>query len=117
MIWVDANTFRIWRIEGTPAIKPSWWIKTLNIKLQFTEVNGMWLHTSLEVTAIVRIFGKYILIGRDVGLQTTATSAYDRDTRVNNETNVRAEGPWAQSFQECHGSRTARRCRQRCCGT
>lgn len=98
LIWVDTNTFHIWRIEGVPAIKPSFWIKTVDIRLQFAEVSGMWLHTSLEVTAIVRIFGKYVLIGRDVGLQITTTSPHDRDTRVNGEINVPPEGPSAQSF-------------------
>lgn len=33
LIWVDANTLRIWKIEGTPAVKPSWWVKTLKIRL------------------------------------------------------------------------------------
>jgi hypothetical protein len=89
LIWVDAKTFRIWRIEGAPTRKPSWWIKTLDIRLQFTEVNGMWLHTSLEVTAFVRIFGKYVLSGRDIGLQTTATSAKDH-APVDGDGNVSA---------------------------
>ena len=71
-VWVDQKTFRIWRIEGTPARTPSWWIKRLYITLQFAEVKGMWLHTSLKVTAFVRFFGKYVLIGHDVPGQTVA---------------------------------------------
>ena len=39
-VWVDQKTFRIWRIEGTPARTPSWWIKRLYITLQFAEVKG-----------------------------------------------------------------------------
>ena len=84
LIWVDEKTFRIWRIEGTPIRKPSWWIKTLHITLQFEEVKGMWLHTSLKVTAFVRFFGKYVLTGQDVGLQTTVSSANDWDSSTKN---------------------------------
>ena len=73
LAWVDEKTFRIWRIEGVPARKPSWWIKKLHITMRFAEIDGMWLHTSLEVTAFVRFFGKYVLTGRDVGLQTAAS--------------------------------------------
>jgi len=74
LIWVDEANYRIRKIEGTPNKKPSWWVKSLRITLRFAEVKGMWLHTSLEATAIVRIFGKYRLTGEDEEVKTTAFS-------------------------------------------
>src|SRR5208282_939280 len=37
LVWVDTKTFRIQRIEGTPTKKPSWWLKNLDITLQYTD--------------------------------------------------------------------------------
>ncbi|MEO6779694.1 MAG: hypothetical protein ABI196_02045 [Bradyrhizobium sp.] len=73
-IWVDQKTFRIERIEGVPAKKPSWWIKTLTITLQYGDLNASWLPTYMEAAAAVRFLGNYTMIGRDVGLQQTAAA-------------------------------------------
>ena len=62
-IWVDARTFRIRRIEGVPAKNPSFWIKDIHITLQFAEVNGMWIPTSFDAIAAVRLLGRYTLAG------------------------------------------------------
>ena len=67
-VWIDANTFRVRRIEGSLARKPSWWVKQHHIVLQFSEVKGIWIHTSMKVTAIIRIFGKYVLTAQEVDL-------------------------------------------------
>ena len=67
-VWIDAKTFRVRRIEGTLAQKPSWWVRQHHIVLQFGEVKGVWIHTSTEVTAIIRIFGKYVLTAQEVDL-------------------------------------------------
>jgi hypothetical protein len=67
-VWVDAKTFRVRRIDGSLARKPSWWVRQDHIVLQFAEVKGLWIHTSTEVTAIVRIFGKYVLTAQEVDL-------------------------------------------------
>ena len=77
-IWVDEKTFRIERIEGVPAKKPSWWIKTLNITLQYGDLNASWLTTYMEATAAVRFLGNYVMIGRDVELQTSVPIAEKR---------------------------------------
>lgn len=79
LIWVDESNYRIHQIEGTPNKKPSWWVKSSQIIFRFGEEKGMWLHTSLEATAIVRIFGKYRLIGQDVEVQTTTFPAKVED--------------------------------------
>jgi hypothetical protein len=62
-IWVDARTFRIRRIEGVPAKSPSFWIKDIHITLQFADVSGMWIPTSFDAMATVRLLGRYTLAG------------------------------------------------------
>lgn len=67
-VWVDANTFRVRRIDGRLAKRPSWWVTQDHVVLKFAEVKGLWLHTSTEVTADIRIFGKYTLTAQEVNL-------------------------------------------------
>ena len=62
-IWVDASTFRIRRIEGVPAKSPSFWIKDIHITLQFAQLSGMWIPTSFDAIATVRLLGQYTLAG------------------------------------------------------
>jgi hypothetical protein len=62
-IWVDANTFRIRRIEGIPAKSPSFWIKGIHITLQFAQLGGMWVPVSFDAIATVRFLGQYTLAG------------------------------------------------------
>jgi len=62
-IWVDANTFRIRRIEGVPIKSPSLWIKDIHITVQFALVNGMWMPVSFDAIATVRFLGQYTLTG------------------------------------------------------
>ena len=69
LVWVSTETFRIQRIEGTPAKKFSWWLKDLNITLQYTNLEGFWLPTYMKSTANVRLSGSYLLTGEDVTLQ------------------------------------------------
>jgi hypothetical protein len=74
-VWVDEKTFRIERIDGVPTKKPSWWIKKLNITLQYGDLDGLWLPMYMHATAAVRFIGDYTIIGRDVGLQKPASLA------------------------------------------
>jgi len=62
-IWVDARTFRIRRIEGVPAKSPSFWMKDIHITLQFADMNGMWIPTSFDAMATVRLLGRSTLAG------------------------------------------------------
>ena len=73
LVWVDTKTFRIQRIEGTPTKKPSWWLKNLDITLQYTDLDGLWLPTYMKTTAVVRLVGNYLLTGETVGLQFSAS--------------------------------------------
>jgi hypothetical protein len=65
-IWVDANTYLIHRVEGEPAKSYSWWIRDVRIVLLFGYVGEMWIQTSSQSTADVRIVGQYKMISRDV---------------------------------------------------
>lgn len=73
LVWVDSKTFRIERIEGTPIKRTSWWLKNLDITLQYAALEGLWLPTYMKATAVVRLAGRYLLTGEDVKLQLSAS--------------------------------------------
>ena len=73
LIWVDAKTFQIRRIEGVPAQSPSIWIKDIHMTLQQGNVDGMWLPVALDAIATVRFSGRYTLTGVDTVLPTSTT--------------------------------------------
>jgi hypothetical protein len=74
-IWLDASSFRIRRIEGVPAKSPSIWLKRIHIALQFTQLKGMWIPTSFDAIATVRLLGQYTLAGHDIRSSDGLTSA------------------------------------------
>ena len=63
-IWVDPSTYMVRKIEGEMAKLPSWWLKSVHVKIDFNNVNSMWIETSKEAEANVRIFGEYIFTER-----------------------------------------------------
>jgi len=65
-IWVDATTYLIRRVEGEPVKNPSWWVRDVHIVLTYTDVGGMWLPTSSEYTARVRMLGPSMMVAHDV---------------------------------------------------
>ena len=65
-IWVDAENYRIPRLEGKTMKSPSWWIRDLYILMTFTDVSGKWLHTSTQAVANVRFRGQYVMLSRDL---------------------------------------------------
>jgi hypothetical protein len=73
LIWVDAKTFQIRRIEGVPAQSPSIWIKDIHMTLQQGNVDGMWLPVALDAIATVRFSGRYTLTGVDTVLPSSTT--------------------------------------------
>lgn len=68
-IWVDAHTYLPLRVEGEPAKNPSWWVTDARIVLLYGYVGPMWLQTSSEATANVRIIGRSTMIWQDVRYQ------------------------------------------------
>lgn len=65
-VWVDAENYKIHRLEGKPMKSPSWWIRDLYILMTFADIGGMWLHTSTQAVANVRFRGQYIMRSRDL---------------------------------------------------
>jgi hypothetical protein len=65
-IWVDANTYLPHRVEGAPAKSPSWWLRNVRIVLLYGYAGQMWLQTSSEASANVRILGQSTMVSRDM---------------------------------------------------
>jgi hypothetical protein len=68
-IWVDANTYLPHRVEGEPSKSPSWWLKDVRIVIHYGYAGPMWLQTSSEATANVRILGRSTMVWQDVRYQ------------------------------------------------
>jgi hypothetical protein len=66
IIWVDAKTYLLHRVEGEPVKSSSWWLRDVRIVLLFGYIGEMWVQTSSESTADVRIVGQYKMISQDV---------------------------------------------------
>ena len=60
-IWVDAKQLAITRIEGEPAVNPSWWTEKTDFKWLFEQIGGFWLPVSNESETKVRAFGRAVL--------------------------------------------------------
>jgi hypothetical protein len=59
--WVDKNTFLVRRVEGELAKSPSWLLKKVSVRLDFSEVSGVWLQSAMEATADARFVGSQTL--------------------------------------------------------
>jgi Outer membrane lipoprotein-sorting protein len=68
-IWVDANTHLPQRIEGEPSKSPSWWLKDVRIVFRYGYAGHMWLQTSSEAIANVRLLGRSTMAWQDVRYQ------------------------------------------------
>lgn len=76
--WVDASNFQIRRIAGQTSKNPSFWIKNLNVTLNYGEVNGVWVQTSTKAVAEVRVVGPHVLTSRELDVQRATFSAKAR---------------------------------------
>jgi hypothetical protein len=63
-VWVDKHSFLIRQIQGDVEKTPSWWLKKVSVTLVFAELEGIWVQTSMEAVADVRIVGEHTLISR-----------------------------------------------------
>lgn len=68
--WVDAQTYLIHKIVGQEAKSPSWWVRDVDLTLTFGSIGGMWLQTTSQAVADIRVVGKYTMIGRALGVKT-----------------------------------------------
>ena len=60
-IWVDAKDFAITRVEGEPAVNPSWWTVKTDFKRRYQKIGEFWLPESNESETKVRILGTAVL--------------------------------------------------------
>ena len=60
-IWVDGKDFAIIRVEGAPAVNPSWWTLKTDFTRTYKKFDEYWLPESNESTTHVRIFGTAVL--------------------------------------------------------
>lgn len=59
--WVDSRSFLIRQLEGDLVKSPSWWVKKVHVKLNFGDVDGVWVQTATWALADVRVFGSHTL--------------------------------------------------------
>ena len=85
-IWVDAKDFAIVRVEGEPAVNPSWWTVKTDFKRSYQEIGSFWLPESNESETKVRIFGTAVLTIKYGEYQ--ITEVHNSDTALDVE-----EGP------------------------
>jgi hypothetical protein len=62
--WVDKHSFFVRQIEGDVEKTPSWWLRKVHVKLVFGDLEGIWVQTSMEANADVRIVGAHTLTSR-----------------------------------------------------
>ncbi|ABF40268.1 hypothetical protein Acid345_1266 [Candidatus Koribacter versatilis Ellin345] len=80
--WVDADSYLVRQIAGTPTKSPSWWIKDLQVTLHYREMQGLWLQDSTQAVAQVRVVGKHTLTARALDVRTDTTLAGNLQTPV-----------------------------------
>lgn len=56
-IWVDAASFHIARVRGTPAVSPSFWVKHTEFTHEYRSFGPFWLPVSHHSQGELRIFG------------------------------------------------------------
>lgn len=65
-IWVEASTFHIRRIEGSPTKSPSLWVKGIYITVQLGPLGSMWVPISFDAVGTIRFSGQFTLDGFDI---------------------------------------------------
>jgi hypothetical protein len=61
---VGRQTFFVRQIQGEVEKTPSWWLKKVHITLVFADLEGIWVQTSMEAIADVRMVGAHTLTSR-----------------------------------------------------
>jgi hypothetical protein len=76
--WVDKRSFLILYIDGETAKAPSWWLKSVRLKLSFGDLSGTWLQTNMEAMAEVRLLGSHTLTSHILDYRGTDITASTR---------------------------------------
>jgi hypothetical protein len=78
--WVDKRTFLVREISGDLVKTPSWWLREVRVKMMFDYVGGIWLQTTLEAVADVRVFGNQTLTSEIVEFRNNDVSTETQHT-------------------------------------
>ncbi len=70
-VWVSAKDFAITRVEGEPAVNPSWWTLKTDFKRSYQKIGDFWLPEANESETKLRIFGTAVLSIEYRGYQIT----------------------------------------------
>jgi hypothetical protein len=82
--WIDSENYLVRKIVGQEAKSPSWWVRNVNLTLTFGPIGGMWLQTSSQAIADIRIVGRYTMVGRALEVKTAEmarASGYSHSAR------------------------------------
>lgn len=82
LAWIDKTTYNVVHMEGSPAKSPSFWVKEVKLTLDFADVEGLWLQTSMEANAKVRFGGSFNIASRDLSHETASAVADNRPART-----------------------------------
>lgn len=63
-VWVDAQSYLPVKVDGELSKSPSWWVKQVHVTTDFANVKGMWLPTSTQAVAELRVFGRHTLMSQ-----------------------------------------------------
>lgn len=127
-IWVNAADFAVTKIDGQPAVNPSWWTKRTDFDRIYEHVGEFWLPKSNRSVTKVRIFGTAVLTityrdyrimpsrrvraALDQSTAASGTASCGADTRhaatASYKALVRGPDPWTMSegtlFEEAIGA-------------
>ena len=81
-IWVDAKDFAVVRVEGEPAVNPSWWTPQTDFVRVYQKAGDFWLPQSNSSVTKVRIFGKAVLTIDYGKYQITPASSVEQASNV-----------------------------------
>ena len=60
-IWVDAEDGAIVRMQGSPAVRPSFWTLSTEIERRYERIDGVWLCVDTESTSNIFVAGRSTL--------------------------------------------------------
>ena len=60
-IWIDPGDFAVTRIEGRPAVNPSWWTLRTDFTRQYERIGELWFPEATRSVTKVRMFGTAVM--------------------------------------------------------
>jgi len=79
--FVDKSLYLVRQIEGEMVQLPSWWLKAVTLRMEFSDQGGTWIQTSMEAVADVRLVGRHTLKSQTVDFR--PTSSFAKNTSPN----------------------------------